>query len=217
MTVSAELLDRVVKEVLASMKSEDRTTDPAEVVAGVSNRHVHLSRSDLNILFGSGYELSKLRDLRQPGQYACKEILNLSTGSGTIEKVRILGPVRDATQVELSATDARKLKIRLPLVKSGDKTPCSPLVLTGPCGAVVLESGVGIAWRHVHLTPATASSLELKDGDHVSIETGGARGVIFKDVWVRVSDRMDDEYHVDLDEANSCGLATGDMVRIVRS
>jgi putative phosphotransacetylase len=185
------------------------------VVAGVSNRHVHLSREDVDTLFGEGYELTRFKDLRQPGQYACKETLTVATGGGVLEKVRILGPTRNKSQFELSSSDARKLKIDAPLIKSGSGAPSPLVVLVGPVGFVALDRDCGIAYRHVHLSPQEAAILGLKDGDEVDVEAGGERGVIFKKVWVRVGPDMVSEFHVDVDEANACGLQTGDMVRLI--
>jgi len=134
-----------------------------------------------------------------------------------LENVRILGPIRKNTQFELSAADARKLRIDVPVVKSGSSFKLdTPVLLIGPKGSVSLTEGVGIAWRHIHLSPEEASILGVKDGQDVDVEVKGDRGVIFRKVWVRVSERFVSEFHVDVDEANACGLMTGDYVHIVR-
>ena len=204
-----EAIEAVVRRILKEM-TKDRL-----VVAGVSNRHLHLSRGDADLLFGPGFEPERLRDLRQPGQYACRETVLLATGKGSIENVRLLGPVRGRTQVEISTSDARRLGITLPLMKSGTPGRTPEVVVIGPRGSIVLTEGIGIAWRHLHLSPAEAESFGLKDGDEVDVEAGGERGVVFRKVWVRVGERMVSEFHVDVDEANACGLETGDMVRVL--
>lgn len=204
-----EAIEAVVRRILKEM-TKDRL-----VVAGVSNRHLHLSRGDADLLFGPGFEPERLRDLRQPGQYACRETVLLATGKGSIENVRLLGPVRGRTQVEISTSDARRLGITLPLMKSGTPGRTPEVVVIGPRGSIVLTEGIGIAWRHLHLSPAEAESFGLKDGDEVDVEAGGERGIVFRKVWVRVGERMVSEFHVDVDEANACGLETGDMVRVL--
>jgi putative phosphotransacetylase len=174
-----------------------------------------LSQDDVETLFGAGHELTKLRDLRQPGQYACEETLTVVTPGGVLEKVRVLGPARSRSQFELSASDARKLRIKAPLTRSGSGAGGPSVLLVGPAGSLNLTEGVGMAWRHVHLSPVEAGALGLKDGDEVDVEVGGDRGIIFRKVWVRVGEGFVSEFHVDLDEANACGLKTGDTVRIV--
>ncbi len=213
MEVEKDLIVKITKEVIQKINGEN---DKNLVVAGVSNRHVHLSREHLNILYGQGYALTRYRDLRQPNQYAAKETIGVATASGYLDKVRILGPVRKSTQFELSASDARRLRIDPPYAKSGSKESCSPVILIGPEGNVVLETGIAIAWRHLHLSIEEGARLNLEDGDEVDIEVSGDRGVIFRKVWVRVSSKMISEFHVDTDEANSCGLRTGDKVRVLR-
>jgi len=202
-------VEAVVRRILKEMTA-DRL-----VVAGVSNRHLHLSREHADLLFGPGYEPERLRELRQPGQFACRETVVLATGKGSIENVRLLGPIRSKTQVEISSSDARRLGISLPLMKSGTPGRTPEVVVIGPKGSIVLTEGIGIAWRHLHLSPAEAESFGLKDGDEVDVEAGGERGIVFRKVWVRVGEGMVSEFHVDVDEANSCGLETGDRVRVL--
>jgi putative phosphotransacetylase len=206
------LVDAITKEISAMLSSGS-----FPIVVGVSNRHVHLSREHAEVLFGKGCELTKLRDLRQPGEFAAKETVTVATAGGVLESVRILGPIRKKTQFELSAADARKLRIDVPVIKSGSSYKLNnPVLLIGPKGSVSLTEGVGIAWRHIHLSPEEASILGVKDGQEVDVEAKGDRGVIFRKVWVRVSERFVSEFHVDVDEANACGLKTGDYVHIVR-
>lgn len=206
------LVDAITKEISALL-----TSGNFPIVVGVSNRHVHLSREHVDILFGEGYELTKIRDLRQPGEFAAKETVTVATAGGVLENVRILGPIREKTQFELSASDARKLRIGVPVIKSGSSHKLSsPVLLIGPKGSISLTEGVGIAWRHIHLSPEEALALGVENGQEVDVEAKGDRGIIFRKVWVRVSDRFVSEFHVDVDEANACGLKTGDYVQIVR-
>jgi putative phosphotransacetylase len=220
MELERSLVERVTRKVIEALDGnpaaslETMSSRPGYVVAGVSNRHVHLSPEHVEILFGKGYRLTVLRDLRQPGQYACKETLHVVTWGGVLENVRILGPERKSSQFELSLSDARKLRIDPPLAKSGSKAACPSVLLVGPKGSVVLDSGIGLAWRHVHLSPPEAQALGLKDGDETDVEVEGERSIVFRKVWIRVHESFLSEFHVDVDEANACGLKTGDLVRL---
>jgi len=186
------------------------------IPTGISNRHVHLSKKDLEILFGESYELTPIKDLGQPGQYACEETVIIVGPKGVIEKVRILGPVRKETQIEISRTDAFKLGLKPPVRDSGllDETP--GITIVGPKGAVVKEKGVILAKRHIHMTPEDAQRYGVKDKDLVSVYCKGKdRELIFKDVLVRVSEKYALEFHVDTDEGNAAMLNNGDLVWIV--
>jgi len=212
MTDMDNLVEAITKEITYMLSSNS-----FPIVVGVSNRHVHLSREHADILFGEGYELTKIRDLRQPGEFAAQETLTVATGGGVLEKVRILGPIRKKTQFELSVSDARKLRIKAPVIKSGSSYKVdTPVLLIGPTGSVSLTEGVGIAWRHIHLSTQEAARLGVHNDQEVDVEVKGERGVIFRRVWVRVSDRFIAEFHVDVDEANACGLETGDHVEIIQ-
>ena len=203
------LVETVVQRIVRAMDSQRL------VIAGVSNRHLHLSREHADRLFGPGYEPEKYRDLRQPGQYACKETVTIATHDGCLEKVRLLGPIRAETQVELSASDARRLGLELPLMKSGLGVETQGVVLIGPRGSATCSRGVGVAWRHLHLSTAEGEIFGLSDGDETDVETTGDRSVVFRRVWVRVGETMLSEFHVDTDEANAAGLSTGDRVRVL--
>jgi putative phosphotransacetylase len=187
------------------------------IKAGVSNRHVHLSQEHLEILFGKGYELTPIKDLGQPGQYAAKEKVILVGPKGAIEGVRVLGPVRKATQVEISKTDAFKLGVNPPIKDSGDHEGSVGLTLVGPKGTVILERGVILAKRHIHMTPEEAEAFGVKDKDIVMVycEGTGGRKTIFDDVLVRVSKSYALEFHVDTDEANAAMLSNNDPVYII--
>ena len=205
-----ELIKLVTRRVIEKMKDYDIHKVPI----GVSNRHVHVSRQDLDILYGKDYELTRKSDLKQPGQFAGNETVTIRGPKGEFERVRILGPVRKQSQVEVSKTDSFRLGIR-PLIKeSGDLTGTPGLDLIGPKGIVSLSNGAIVALRHIHMTPAQADALGLKDKDMVEVETFGERRGVFGDVLVRVSDQFALEMHVDVDEANAFSLSNGDHVII---
>ncbi len=194
--------------------TEPKITE-ACIPVGVSGRHLHLSRAHLDALFGSGYELTKKKDLSQPGQYASEETVDIMTTKGAFTRVRILGPVRKDTQIELSLTDAVKLGINPPIRDSGNVAGSPGVVLVGPNGTITLDQGAIAALRHIHMTPADAERFGVKDKDIVQVECPGERGMIMGQVLVRVNDQYALEMHVDTDEGNAACLKTGDKVRIV--
>jgi putative phosphotransacetylase len=182
----------------------------------VSNRHLHLSQKDLEILFGEGYELTPIKDLGQPGQYAAEETVDLVGPKNTIKRVRVLGPTRKATQVEVSRTDAFKLGVNPPVRDSGDIEGSASIKLVGPNGEVELKEGVILAKRHIHMHTNDAEKYGLKDKEIVSvIAAKDGRKLIFQDVLVRVSDKYALEFHVDTDEANAAFLGNNDEIEII--
>ncbi len=183
---------------------------------GVSGRHVHVSREDLDVLYGKGYQLQPIKDLSQPGQFACQEVVDLVTEKGSFKKVRILGPERKVSQVEISLTDAIKLGLKPPVRDSGDLAGSPGLTMVGPNGSVELKNGVIAACRHIHMTPADAEQLGVKDKEVVKVSCGGERGLIFDKVLVRVNEAFFLEMHVDTDEGNAAMIKTGDMLEIVK-
>ena len=194
-------------------------TEPAQektVPVGVSNRHIHLTREHLEILFGKGYELTPLKDLSQPGQYACKELLTIVGPSlRPIENVRVLGPLRKQSQVEISRTDSYVLKVKPPVRESGKLDGSAGITIIGPKGVVSLEEGCIIANRHIHMSVEEGAAFGLKDGDYVTVEADGERRTRFYDVQVRVSEAFRLEMHIDTDDANAAGIGNGAKVRIV--
>ncbi|NLL18327.1 MAG: phosphate propanoyltransferase [Clostridia bacterium] len=198
-----------------ALEKEEREQSAKGIPIGVSNRHVHLSQADLNTLFGSDAKLSTFRELSQPGQFAAEQKVTLVGPKGVIENVRVLGPVRKATQVEISVSDCFKLGVRAPIRSSGDLAGSAGVTLVGPKGSITLKEGVIIAERHIHLDPASAAAFGVKDGDRVSVRTTGSRALTFSEVLVRVSDKYRPEMHVDIDEANAALLKNGHMVEIV--
>ncbi len=187
------------------------------VPISVSARHVHLRRATLEALFGSGHELEPLVPLHQPGQFAARETVTLIGPRGRLPHVRVLGPLRDHDQVEISRTDELALGIEAPVRESGDLA-CTPgLQLEGPAGSHVLESGVLRALRHIHMSPEDAARFGVRDQDRVDVAVcGHERGLTFSDVIVRVSPRFRLEMHVDTDEGNAAGLVPGDMGLLIR-
>jgi putative phosphotransacetylase len=205
----AEIVDRVMKECSAAGNDS--------VPVGISNRHIHLSKADLETLFGKGYELTPIKDLSQPGQYACKEQLTIIGPSlRPIEGVRVLGPVRSASQVEISRTDSFTLKVKPPVRESGDIAGSAPITIVGPKGVVSLKEGCIIANRHIHMSEEEGAAFGLKDGDYVDVEVKGERRTTFYDVQVRVNKAFRLEMHIDTDDANAAGIGNGFKVDIIR-
>jgi len=177
-----------------------------EFIVETSARHVHVSQEALETLFGKGAALTHKKDLSQPGQFACEERVTVVGPKKELPNVSILGPVRPATQVELSATDARSIGLSAPIRESGDVGGSAPGKLVGPCGEVEISEGVIVAKRHIHLTPADAEELGVKDKDvvWVKIDTPERKAVL-GDVVCRVSDKFARAMHIDTDESNAIG------------
>lgn len=203
----------MVLQAIESVKEEENRM---MVPVGVSARHIHLTQEDVEQLFGEGYTLTKKKEL-MGGQFAANEqctIVGLKLRA--IENVRILGPVRKKSQVEISATDARTLGVNAPLRESGDVAGSAPVALVGPKGAIYLQEGCIVAARHIHMTPAQANSASLKDGDYVSVRMGNERGSVLDHVKIRVDESFSLEMHIDTDEANACQVKQGDLAAIIR-
>ncbi len=186
-------------------------------IVETSARHVHLSKADLETLFGEGYELTVKKMLSQPGQYACAERVDVVGPKKTLSGVSILGPTRNATQVEISLTDARSIGVSAPIRESGDIAATGGCKLVGPKGEVEIAEGVIAAKRHIHMTPADAAACDVKDKDVVSvkIETEG-RSLIFGDVVCRVNDNFALAMHIDTDESNAACCSGNTMGEIVK-
>ena len=188
------------------------------VLVETSARHVHVTQEDLETLFGKGYALTHKKDLSQPGQFACEERVDVVGPKKTPTGVSILGPVRSATQIELSLTDARSIGVSAPIRESGDVAGSAPCKLVGPKGEVTLSEGVIAAKRHIHMTTADAAAMGLRDKDVVSVRVPSANGraLTFGDVVVRVSDKFALAMHIDTDESNAAGVAPGTMGEILK-
>ena len=205
----ASMVDQVVNAVVDAIGKE-------YVQVEVSARHVHLSQADLETLFGPGAALTPKRELSQPGQFLSEQRVNLIGPKGRKDNVSVLGPVRKATQVELSKSDARGLGVKAPLRESGDVAGSGSITLEGPKGSVTIPEGVIAAHCHIHMTNADARRMGLADNQHVSVEIGGERPIVFKDVIVRVSDKFCCRMHIDTDEGNATSLGKLTLGRIIK-
>ncbi len=242
-----EIVRKIVREVLGKIQSEESSVnnyisanfnesekskegrlmemnaDSAKsgktIVCNYSGRHCHISREDLDILYGKGYELTKMKDLIQPGEFASNEFVTMVGPTGETLKVRILGPVRKRTQVEISRTDSFAIKIKnVPVRESGDVAGSPGCVFVGPKGAVTLNEGVIIAMRHIHFTTADAEYFGVKDKEilKVRLESPNRRSLIFDDVVARVNPNYALEMHIDSDEANAAGVNQGTPAVIIK-
>ncbi len=204
----------LVNKVIENVKTGSSEGD---VPVGVSNRHIHLTREHVEVLFGKGYQLTKIKDLSQPGQFACKEQLTLVGPSmRAIEGVRVLGPERKKSQVEISRTDSFTLKVKPPVRESGDVAGSAPVTIIGPKGIVTLSEGCIIANRHIHMSVEEGEKYGVKDGEYVDVEMGGERRSLFYDVQIRVHKDFRLEMHVDTDDANAAGIGNGSKVKIIK-
>ena len=184
----------------------------SKVMIETSARHIHLSRQDVETLFGAGYQLTKKKDLSQPGQFACAERVTIVGEKGTLN-ASILGPERGASQVEVSLTDARSIGVKAPIRESGDVAGSGACKLVGPAGEVELTEGVIAAKRHIHLTPDVAAEFGVSDKQIVKVKTNGDRPLIFDDVVVRVNATYAPAMHIDTDEANAAfGATEGEII-----
>ncbi|MEG0614533.1 MAG: phosphate propanoyltransferase [Oscillospiraceae bacterium] len=185
-------------------------------IVETSARHIHVTKEDLEILFGKGAKLTRKKDLSQPGQFACEERVTIVGPKSELKGVSILGPERPATQVELSATDARSIGISAPIRESGDVAGSAPCKIVGPCGEIDITEGVMVAKRHIHLTPEDAAELNVKDKDivWVKMDTNG-RAAILGDVICRVSTNYARAMHIDTDEANAICSPNGLQAEII--
>ncbi len=179
----------------------------------ISNHHIHLSRKDIDVLFGQNYQLKVRRELSQPGQFAAEEKITLENSGNKIENVRIIGPERKETQVELLKSDCGKLRLDAPVCDSGDLENSAGIKLIGPKGKIEIKKGVIVAQRHLHASEADAKKLKIKDRQIVKIK---ANGVVFGDVLVRVSKNYRLAVHLDRDEGESAGIHQGSFGEIVR-
>lgn len=210
--INEEMIAQAVRKAIAELNCDN----DSEIKVGVSARHVHLSKEDLETLFGKGAELTVKKQL-MGREYASDQLVTLVGPSlRAIEKVRVLGPVRNKTQVEISRTDTFVLKVSPPVRPSGELEGSEKIVLVGPKGSVYLKEGVIIANRHIHLTPEFASAHGICDNDYVDVLVEGIKPTKFFDVQVRIRDDFNVEMHIDTDDANSSGIRNGDKVKIIK-
>lgn len=218
MTQTTTLIDRIVSELLEQGRDAARRLAPDEAPAlvpvGVSNRHIHLSRPDMDALFGPGAMLTRMKAMKQPGQYAAAETVILRGPRGQIGKVRVLGPLRKETQIEISRADGYALGVQPPLRMSGQLVGSPGLDIVGPQGTVHKPYGVIIAMRHIHMSPEDAAKWGLLNGDEVDVIVDGPRGGVMEHVAIRAAEASALEMHIDIEEANAFGLGNDDLVRI---
>lgn len=208
-------VEEITRMVLQAMESNQTKKAEFKVPVGISARHIHLTQEHVEKLFGKGYQLTKKKEL-MGGQFASNEqctIVGLKLRA--IENVRILGPVRPSSQVEISATDARTLGIKAPTRQSGDTAGSAPIALVGPKGAIYLEEGCIVAARHIHLCPEDAAAAGLKDNDFVTVRMGNERGALLDNVKIRVHESFTTEMHIDTDEANACQVKQDELAAIM--
>ncbi len=188
----------------------------AQVLIETSARHVHLSKEHIDILFGAGHELTFKKALSQPGQFACEERVTVVGEKKEIKNISILGPARNATQVEISLTDARTLGVKAPVRESGDIAGSGACKIIGPCGEVEISEGVIAAKRHIHLTPEAAAEMGVADKQIVCVKVDSdGRKTVFGDVVIRVSDKFSPAMHIDTDESNAAGCVPGMMGEVI--
>ncbi|CRK81809.1 phosphate propanoyltransferase [Neobacillus massiliamazoniensis] len=211
-----DVLKLLIEALQANLTPTEVKKDTYEIPVGVSNRHIHLSQEDVNRLFGEGYQMTKLKDLLQPGQYACKETVTICGPKGAIEKVRILGPVRSKTQVEILEGDGFKLGRGTQTRMSGDLQGTPGITLIGPKGSVQINEGLIVAQRHIHMGPEDAKHFGVHDGQIVSIEINGPRGGILNNVAIRANDASILECHIDIEEANAMGVNSSTKIKLIK-
>ncbi len=208
-------IELITKLALEAMQQQQAAKKGYLVPVGVSARHVHLTQEHVEALFGAGHTLHPKKEL-MGGQFAAEECVTIvGLKLRAIENVRVLGPCRKQSQVEVSATDALRLGVKAPIRESGKLAGSAPIAIVGPCGAVYLKEGCIIAMRHIHMSPADAQAAGVKDGDIVSVRADNERATVFDKVLIRVNESFTLEMHVDTDEANACKIRTGDTVRIL--
>ncbi|PWA13056.1 propanediol utilization protein [Pueribacillus theae] len=212
--MNQQVIQTIVEEVVQQLSN--KPSSPKIIPIAVSARHCHLSKNDLKTLFGEGYELTKKADLSQPGQFAANETVSIIGPKGSIQNVRILGPTRNLTQVEVSKTDAIMLGLNPPLRESGDIKGSSPITILGPEGSIYLKEGLIIAKAHIHMHPEDAEAFQVKNGDYVRITTEDIRPVSFEQVLIRVSPNYKLEMHIDTDEANAGFITTGKKGKLIK-
>ncbi len=207
-----ELVDKIAQKI-----KQREIFEKFPIIVHISNRHVHLTKEHFEILFGENAQLTKYRDLFQPGQFAANETVSILGPKGKFDNVRIVGPLRKYTQVEISKGDSFVLGVNPPIRDSGNLEGSAPITIIGPKGKIELKEGCIIALRHIHFTPEDAEKLGIKDKDFVKILVGKGKGreTIFSDVICRVSKEYATECHLDIEEANAANVSNDDYVYIL--
>ncbi len=212
MTLNEQQIKSIVDKIVGEISGKG-----GDIPVGISNRHIHLTREHVDILFGKGYKLTPIKDLSQPGQFACKEQLTIIGPSmKAIEGVRVLGPERKKSQVEISRTDSYTLKVKPPVRESGDVAGSAPITIVGPKGVVTLDEGCIIANRHIHMSLEEAERFGVKDGEYADVELSGERRSLFYDVQIRAHKDFRLEMHIDTDDANAAGVGNGFKAKLIK-
>jgi len=208
--------EKLLKEILADLKLRAERSN-APVPVGISNRHVHFTKEDFKAVFGADAEPVLFRQLRQPGFWAANEVITVEGPKGTLKNVRMIGPYRPYTQIEVSLADARTLGLEPPIRDSGKLANSPGIKITGPKGSVTINQGVILSKRHIHFHPKDAEAMKIKDGTEVRVLCGCGtdREAIYEGVLCRVSDKFALELHLDVEEANAAGLKNNDPAYIV--
>lgn len=203
-------IEEMAEEIIKRVKQE------AFIEVEASGRHVHLSKEHVEVLFGKNYELTKMKDLSQPGQFACKERVTVTGPKGSLKNVVVLGPERKDTQVEVSLTDALSIGIKVPIRESGHIENTPGIEISTDRASIFIDKGLIVAKRHIHITPEDAEKFGVRDKEIVKAKVYGDRSLIFDDVVIRVSKNFRTYMHIDYDEANACGFTKGALCRIVK-
>ena len=212
MQLNEQQIKAIVDKIVGEIGGKE-----GDIPVGISNRHIHLSREHVDILFGKGYKLTPIKDLSQPGQFACKEQLTIIGPSmRAIEGVRVLGPERKKSQVEISRTDSYTLKVKPPVRESGDIAGSAPITIVGPKGIVTLDEGCIIANRHIHMSLEEAERFGVVDGEYADVELNGERRSLFYDVQIRAHKDFRLEMHIDTDDANAAGVGNGFKAKLIK-
>ena len=205
-----QLIQLVTEAVKKALAGQER-----RVPVGISMRHVHLNARDLARLFGPTYVLTPYKSLSQPGQFAAEESVDVIGPKGMLRRVRILGPLRKETQIELAQTDCRSIGVKAPVRASGHLEGTPGIILRGRCGEIAVDHGVIIADRHIHLSPSQAEAFGLKDGDRVKVSVDGEKKGVMGGVLIRSNDQCEMDFHIDTDDGNAFQLKQGQLVTIL--
>ena len=213
-----DMIELISKLVIQELQKSGVTIekDYTKVPVSISARHIHLTKEHLEILFGQGYELTKFKDISQPGQYAAKEKVTIIGPKNSIKNVRILGPIRKETQIEVSTTDTRVLGVKPVVRQSGVLNGTPGLTIVGPKGQVTLEKGCIVTERHIHMTPEDAINYKVEDGEVVGVKVDSIRGGILQNVYVRVREDFALDMHIDVDDSNAFGINNGEKLEIIK-
>jgi len=214
--IERDLIKLITDEVIQELNKDANAHFKRRLPVAISGRHVHLAKDDFEALFGKGYGLTKHKNLSQTGQFASREKVTIEVNNNRIENVRVLGPFREETQIEITISDARRLGVE-PIVRDSGKLKGSPSIkLIGPRGEIILPYGCIVAKRHIHMSPQDASLFGVRNNQNVSVRFYGERGGIMDNVVVKINDTYKLEMHIDADEANAFNVKSNDIVEVIK-